>query len=122
MLIEEYFALLESLIDSCGDARTKTIHKDKRSQHTGYFRADLFFPDGSSLHIREFVTTQIRIDRYTNVYHYQDADDRLIFRYDNTHHFPDRPNFPHHRHTPDGVALAPEPDLQSVIDEVLKEM
>lgn len=122
MLIEEYFALLESLIDSCGDARTKTIHKDKRSQHTGYFRADLFFPDGSSLHIREFVTTQIRIDRYTYVYHYQDADDRLIFRYDNTHHFPDRPNFPHHRHTPDGVALAPEPDLQSVIDEVLKEM
>jgi hypothetical protein len=96
------------------------FQKDKRSQHIGYFRAELFFPDGSSLHVREFATTQLRIDRYTYVYHYQDADDQLIFRYDNTHHFPDLPDFPHHRHTPYEVASASEPDLQSVIDEILK--
>ena len=119
MLVEQYFARLESIIDGYGSIRAKTIFKDKRTEHIGYFRAELFFRDGSSLHIREFISTRHRIDRYTYAYHYQDAADRLIFRYDNTRHFPNLPNFPHHKHIPDDVIPASEPDLQDVIDEIL---
>lgn len=119
MLVEQYFAQLESIIESYGTIRTKTVFKDKRSEYIGYFRAELFFHDGSSLHVREFIFTRSEIDRYTYVYHYQDADNRLIFRYDNTRHFPELPNFPHHKHIPDDTVSAPEPDLQTVLDEVL---
>lgn len=119
MLVEQYFAYLESLIENYGAIRTKAIVKDKRSEHVGYFRAELFFHDGSSLHVREFVFTRSEIDRYTYVYHYQDADNQLIFRYDNTRHFPELPNFPHHKHTPEGPVPVPEPDLSAVLDEIL---
>jgi hypothetical protein len=55
----------------------------------------------------------------TYVYHYQGPEDKLIFRYDNTRHFPNLPNFPHHKHTPAEVISASEPDLKTILDEVL---
>ena len=47
MLIDVYFAQLESSINACGSIRAKVITKDKRSDYVGYFRADLYFYDGS---------------------------------------------------------------------------
>lgn len=57
MLVDDYFTRLESLIDSSDLVRTKLIHKDKRSDQIGYFRADLYMHDGSVLYVREFVIT-----------------------------------------------------------------
>jgi hypothetical protein len=118
MLVEQYFAQLEEVINACGSIRTKIIYKDKRSEYVGYFKAELYFQNGSSLHVREFAFTRSEIVKYTYSYHYQDADGRLIFRYDNTRHFPDLANFPHHKHTPAGVAPADKPDLRTILDEV----
>jgi hypothetical protein len=51
-------------------------------------------------------------------YHCQDKDNRLIFRYDSTPHFPDLPSFPHHKHLTDEVVIACEkPDLIEVLLE-----
>jgi Family of unknown function (DUF6516) len=36
-------------------------------------------------------------------YHFQDAQNNLIFRYDSTPHFPELHSFPHHKHLPDQV-------------------
>ncbi|MBT3603312.1 MAG: hypothetical protein HN521_09625 [Candidatus Latescibacteria bacterium] len=119
MLVENYFSQLESLIDSCGSIRSKIITKDRRSDYTGYFRADLYFHNGSRLHVREFVFTRQEVIKDTYVYHYQNTAEELIFRYDNTRHFPDLPNFPHHKHTPTAVVSTTEPDLKHILDEVL---
>jgi len=119
MLIDDYFAQLESVIKSCGSVRTRTVHRDKRSDYVGYFRADLYFYNGSLLHVREFVFTRSGIVKDIYVYHYQDAEGRMVFRYDNTGHHRNLPNFPHHRHTPEGVLSTAEPDLQTVLDEIL---
>ena len=43
MLIDDYFDQLENIINSCGYIQTKIVHKDKRSDYVGYFRADLYF-------------------------------------------------------------------------------
>jgi hypothetical protein len=120
MLVEDYFSQLESLINSCGSIRSKVITKDKRSDYTGYFRADLYFFDGSLLHVREFVFTRQDVIKDTYAYHYQNAAEALVFRYDNTRHFPDLPNFPHHKHTPTAVFSETEPELQYILNEVLK--
>lgn len=119
MLIEQYFAQLEGIINTCDSVRAKSIYKETRSEYIGYFKAELRFQDDSSLYIREFVFARSGTLKYTYSYHCQDAGNRLIFRYDNTKHFPDLPNFPHHKHTPEGVVAVPEPDLQVVLDEVV---
>lgn len=69
--------------------------------------------------IREFVFTRTEIIKDIYAYHYQDANGRMIFRYDNTQHFRNLPTFPHHKHTSDRVLPAPEPDLQAILNEVL---
>ena len=50
-------------------------------------------------------------------YHFQDEHNKLVFRYDNTPHFPILENFPHHKHIPDNVTGVVEPSILKVIDE-----
>ena len=47
MLIEAYFDLLEEIINDCGYIQSKTITRDKRSDYIGFFKADIYFHDGS---------------------------------------------------------------------------
>jgi len=50
-------------------------------------------------------------------YHLQRANNELLFRYDNTPHFPNLPSFPHHKHLRDAVVAASKPDLLDVLKE-----
>jgi Family of unknown function (DUF6516) len=56
--------------------------------------------DGSHLEFSEYMqcspTGEIAVITYS--YHWADADDRLITRWDNTPHFPNLPGFPDHIH------------------------
>jgi hypothetical protein len=53
------------------------------------------------------------------VYHYQRADGSLVFRYDNTAHYPELPHAPHHRHDEfERVIGVSPPDLESILYEV----
>ena len=49
--------------------------------------------------------------------HFQDEKNRLIFRYDSTPHFPNLPNFPHHKHLPDEVISSQKPEIAQVLKE-----
>ncbi|MEZ4524352.1 MAG: DUF6516 family protein [Desulfobacterales bacterium] len=51
-------------------------------------------------------------------YHFQGSDNRLVFRYDDTPHFPDIDSFPHHKHLPSDVIGSEKPSLVSVIREL----
>ena len=119
MLVEQYFAELERALSRLGGVRVAMILKDIRSPYIGYLRAEISLPDDSTLHVREFVSTHPVLDRYTYAYHLQDSTGQLVFRYDNTGHFPKLPGFPHHKHTTGGVVPAPPMDLESAIDEAL---
>ncbi len=41
----------------------------------------------------------------------------LVFRYDNTPHYPDLTSFPHHKHLQNNVIVADEPFIINVIEE-----
>lgn len=58
------------------------------------------------------------IRRIEFTFHYQSADDTLIFRYDDIAHYPNLPTFPFHKHTPDGVIAAEAPNLTDVLREI----
>ena len=50
-------------------------------------------------------------------YHCQNEQNQVIFRYDNTPHFPDLPSFPHHKHLPNNVIVSAQPDIELVVQE-----
>lgn len=53
-------------------------------------------------------------------YHFQDEQNKLIFRYDSTPHFPDLLSFPHHKHLPDQVIACEKPYIADVIEEAME--
>jgi len=118
--IDDYFRnLLERLSDS-GVVRSSELNFDKRSTMLGLVRGQIYFVDGSILHIRELIDLHSDPARVMYVYHFQDPTGGLIFRYDNTAHHPELPGFPHHKHNSTDVAPVhgDPPDLVAVLAEV----
>jgi len=122
LLIEEYFRQIKKIIDSCFVIQSSKILFDKRSTYEGFIRGDMFFLDGSILHLREFVDVETHEDRLMYAYQYISSSKEIIFRYDNTGHHRklNLPTYPHHKHegSEDNVAPATAPDLASVLEEI----
>ncbi len=119
-MIEDYFRQIATLIATAGIIHSSSITYDKRSTSIGFIRGDISFLDGSQLHLREFINVEHGTERYMYAYHYQRPDGTLVFRYDNTPHFPALATFPHHKHEASeaNVAAASPPDLQAILTEI----
>mgnify|MGYP000924442010 CR=1 FL=1 len=118
-MIDEYFQAIDALLATSPIVREYDVHFDKRSLSRGYLRGDVLFQDDSLLHVREFVSIGAETERMVYTYHYQRADGTLVFRYDNTPHYPGLPHAPHHRHDESGeVSGVGPPDLESVLQEI----
>ncbi len=119
-MIDDYFRELANLLKSSRIIRLHQVTQDKRERDSGYVRGDIFFADGSLLHFRELVNTEFGVQRISYTYHYQRADGTFVFRYDDSEHYPDLSNFPHHKHAGDEsyVTSATPPDLASVLKEI----
>lgn len=119
MLIDEYFQHIETDIAQSLAIIDTDLLKDKRSLHIGFIQGTLTFLDGSTLRFIEFVNVKEGVNRYKYSYHYQDADNTLIFRYDMAPHHPKMSTFPHHKHTlTQEVVEAQAPNLQEVLEEI----
>ena len=123
-MIEDYFRHIASCIASADIVHSSSITYDKRSSYVGFIRGNIYFLDGSLLHLREFVNVQHGVERYMYVYQYQSPTDVFVFRYDNTPYFPTLPTFPHHRYagSETNVMAAWPPDLPTLFAEVRRYM
>lgn len=119
-MIEDYFRQVGALVAGASIVHSSSLTYDKRSPYVGFIRGEIYFLDGSCLHVREFVNVERDVDHYMYAYHYQHPDGTLVFRYDNTPHFPGLPTFPHHKHagSETNVIAAIRPDLQAVLTEI----
>jgi hypothetical protein len=79
------------------------------------------FYHGCLLELNESVIYQDTLRHLGYRYHFQDKQNELIFRYDNTPHFPDLPTYPHHKHHPNDVIASERPSIAAVFNEA-KEM
>ena len=72
--------------------------------------------------VLEFVNLKAEATRYKYSYHYQDADDKLIFRYDMAPHHQEIGTFPHHKHSKHSagevVVESTAPSLADVLEEI----
>jgi hypothetical protein len=119
-VIDTYFRSILAVLKASPVVQSHDITFDKRGPSAGYVRGGVFCVDESQLHFREFVNTQPRVDRFTYVYHYQAVDGSMVFRYDNTPHFPALSSFPHHKHLSDGtsVVACAAPTLAQILAEI----
>ena len=122
MRIEVYFQQVCEAIDACPVIQSSDVAYDKRSTHEGFIRGEIYFVDGSILHLREFVDVETTLHRLTYVYQYLDPTRQLVFRYDNTGHHRklNLPTFPHHKHegSENNVAASPARDLATVLSQI----
>jgi hypothetical protein len=96
----EYAQRLTHVLDTvvaAGEAVLTSLHVDQRSAIRGFIAGSLQFDNGSILEFREFVDVSHPEPKIMYVYHYQDADQALLFRYDNAAH---RPALPQPEHNP----------------------
>ena len=121
-MIEAYFSNIKELVDRYAATNfvlDTQINMDTRPGRQGYLAGRLIFTDGSELHFREYLdATQNRVDKLMYVYHYQTADKKLVFRYDNARHRPPLPSR-EHKHVADQVMETPSPTLQDVLIEIV---
>ena len=79
------------------------------------------FADGSLLELNEAVIAEANVIEHLDYrYHLQDVRKRLLFRYDNTPHFPDIDTFPHHKHVRNSVGPSTRPSVRQVIEETIQ--
>ena len=119
-MIERYLQTLLDAVAASPIVRSSSVLFDKRTSDAGLIRCELTFADGSCLYFRELVAIQARVIRIMYSYHYQREDGSLIFRYDDTPHFPTLPQFPHHKHIGSQADAIPSqpPDLIAVLREI----
>ena len=117
-ILSDYLEKVTQAILKCSDAYVERYVEEILTPERVNLRIRLRFDQGHLLEINEAVVVEdnslVSLDYR---YHCQDKNNRLIFRYDSTPHFPDLSSFPHHKHLPDTVIPSDKPD----IDEIIKE-
>ncbi len=119
MSLYAYLVRLENLLYSRRDITVEKLHLTLTAIGA-LFEASVRFCDDSRLIIAEEVEVVGRrgIKRVAYKFHYQKADGALIFRYDNSPHYPYLSTFPSHKHVGGRVIEAEPPDLSDVLREI----
>ncbi len=122
MLIDNYFAEIRNVLSNLAITQRFELETETRTDTLGFIRGNIYFNDGSLLHIREFVDVEISIDRGKYTYQYMSKEGDLIFRYDNAPHHQklNLSTFPHHKHDriEDNVVASDAPLLEKICQEI----
>ena len=121
--LAEYLERVERAVLQCVEARAERYVEEVITSEQATLRIRLRFGTGHLLEIGEAIVIEddsmIFLDYH---YHYQDKDNRMIFRYDGTPHHRHIPTFPHHKHLPDSIVESDKPDIEQVIEEAVREL
>jgi len=117
-ILSDYLNQVETAIIDCQNVYVERYEEEILTPERANLRIRLRFNLTHLLEINEAIVisdNQLQFLDYR--YHFQDDQNRLIFRYDSTPHFPNLPNFPHHKHLPSEVISSQKPDLVQVLKE-----
>lgn len=97
------------------------IMREYEDVEKSYIRARLTLADESFLEFSEYIEQgtgdEIVITKYS--YHWLDKDGKMLRRWDNTKHFPNLENFPHHVHASETDVTSGRPtNIFEVLDEI----
>jgi hypothetical protein len=117
-ILSQYFGDIEESIRKLDSANVERYEEEFLTFSRANLRIRVRFLSGHLLEVNEAIV--IEADQLKHLgyrYHFQDQQNNLIFRYDNTPHFPDLKSFPHHKHLKNKVEDSNEPLILNVIKE-----
>lgn len=116
--LSDYLNQVEQAVLQCSIGYVERYEEELLTLNRANLRIRLRFNQTHLLEINEaIVITDNQLEFLDYRYHFQDEQNRLIFRYDSTPHFPNLPNFPHHKHLPDAVIASEKPEIIQVLKE-----
>ncbi len=116
----EYLGVVQNTIQAAPHVISFEIAFEEIDYRECYIRGKLQLTGDLQLHIAEYVITGPTLDRTKYRYHLQDADGRMLARWDNAPHHREVATFPHHRHEADGtVKNSPAMDIEAVLQAVV---
>ena len=117
--LSRYLNAIENRIEKIGASYIEKYREHLLTHTRANLSIRIRFSSGHLLEISEALTVyQNNVECISYRYHFQDGSGALIFRYDDTPHFPALPDFPCHRHAPEAVISCTKPDLLRVCDEI----
>ena len=116
--LSQYLGNIEAAVRKLEDIYVERYEEEIVAANRVNLRVRVRFRSGHLLELNEAIIGEAgHIGHMGYRYHFQDAHNNLIFRYDNTPHFPGLETFPHHKHLPDEVAVVEQPSILKVIEE-----
>jgi hypothetical protein len=112
-----YLEEVEAAIGALREAYVEFYEEELLTSDRVNLRIRVRFYNGCLLELNESVIFQRGLEHLGYRYHFQGKDNELIFRYDNTPHFPDLQTFPNHRHNQTGVDASEAPSVLKAIEE-----
>ncbi len=120
MRLRQHLELIQTILNSRQEIIIESfrLHEIVPGRE-GIIEARLRFWDGSLLEFVEVLVEHgVVLVKTEYAYHYQNAQNQLIFRYDNAPHHPEIRTHPHHKHTPNAIEPATPPHLGDVLTEI----
>ena len=122
MTIEAYLANMKDRFVSDPLVVQFRVIRERFTLADGYIRVRLDLSDSSQLEFSEYMqrSSEGEIVVITYSYHWANANNELIKRWDNAPHFPDLPGFPDHIHDgATGEVTSGQPmSIAAVLDEI----
>ncbi len=119
MKLYQYLARFEATLHSRQDIELERLQIEILTLGVKVI-GEVHFYDGSPLSLVEQLEPVGRQEfkRVNYKFHYQDTAGNMIFRYDNSPHYPHLATFPAHKHVGNTVVEAEPPDLNEVLAEI----
>ena len=117
-LVSQYLEEVEAALRKLEGAYVEHYEEEILTPNRVNLRIRVRFSSGHLLELNEaFLVEANKIRHLCYRYHFQDRQNNLVFRYDNTPHFPGLESFPNHKHLRDEVAGAEKPSIREVVEE-----
>ncbi len=113
MFAQMHLTEIKARLSSSPIVETVSISVEHAGHDYGYFRARVALINGDFLEVAEYfavVGDSAQVQRYRHQWMDQ-SQGVLKKRWDNTRHFPDLPNFPHHIHIGSEAQVVPGQSL-----------
>ena len=118
-IISDYISEVKATIEKLPYVLSNELKIENRGDVVLHLKGKIIFTNQSELHFKEYAVSLPEFGKIAYSYHYQAADKRLLFRYDNAEHHPELENFPYHKHIGDKVSSAEEISLNQVLELVI---
>ena len=117
-LLSQYLGDAATGVRKLEDAKVECYEEEILAANRVNLRIRIRFLSGYLLELNESVIVEAEdIVHLGYRYHFQNSQNNLVFRYDNTPHFPKIKSFPHHKHLKDNVIAVDKPSILKVIEE-----